>query len=353
MKQYHEHLRQILDYGTPKPSTREGLPCSLSLFSYQNRYSLRKGFPIVTTREIKFEHIVTELLWLLKGDTNIRYLVDNKCNTWNKDAYNYYVEKMKIAHAGRPHLIRDYNDFMMHVKNTEVAHNQLDDYEWGDCGHLYGRTWRSFGNTKVSISQRNVILEGVDQITRLIYNLKNNPQSRRLIISSLDIINDNDLASYWCHCLIQFNCRPLNNNDKEEQEFYLDKDTELPKYFLDCHLYQRSADMFLRVPFSISSYSLLTHILAYICNMIPGEFIHSFGDSYIYDNHLYLIKELLSRSYNRYNLPTLTFSTNFKECINKFNSGHYLDDMLGKLDCKDITLKDYQHYPAIKATDLR
>lgn len=259
--------------------------------------------------------IVTELLWFLKGDTNIKYLIDNGVNIWNEDAYNYYL---KQPGAKKCAVGYSFEEFVEAIKNEDVSNPCFDEgYRLGDCGYQYGKVWRHWEVSNITgIRDGELIKFGVDQIKNLIEGLRKTPESRRHIVTAIDPAHDRDLALYWCHAMFQFNCRPIDIIEKMETiqrmgllNLYttnVEKQYEelnLPKYYLDCQLYQRSADAVLGVPFNIASYALLTHIIAKTCNMIPGEFIHTFGDVHIYDNHKEAVEEQLSRTPG--NLPTL------------------------------------------------
>ena len=310
MKQYKEHLKAILAKGTHKPAARENMPGTTSLFGYQWRHDLSEGFPLLTTKKTSFKNIVVELLWFLKGDTNIKYLIDNGCNIWNEDSYNFYLKDRK--RKGLNSL--PFEEYIRQIKDS----GKLLDYGFtlGDCGFQYGRVWRkwqSIDDTEMRLSYWHV-----DQIAKLIKQLKNSPESRRHILTSIDPANDENLALYWCHALTQFNCRPIkyHNTHKLLEQYDLRssevdskvKELNLPLYYLDCQMYQRSADSFLGIPYNIASYALLTHIIAKICNMEPGEMIYSYGDSHIYDNHIDQVKEQLTREERP--LPTVIIDKN-------------------------------------------
>lgn len=372
MKQYLDLLKEIQEKGTYKPAAREGMPGTQSLFGYQFRHNLADGFPLLTIKEIYWKGVVVELLWFLRGDTNIKYLVDNNVNIWNEDAYNYYLKKCKEQNLSRTISFELFVNYIKNAKSiTELEYDSFKNaekdsihalvpknYRLGDCGFQYGKVWREWNGIKEGIfslktddltdEQLNEFREAwqkekmtpgnslivstkefdiqpinkkIDQIANLINGLKNNPESRRHIVTAIDPAHDQDLALYWCHAMFQFNCRPLTfeertnyvfkNFNKEYKEAsnenghkgkferewleWFDK-RNYPKYYLDCQLYQRSADVVLGVPFNIASYALLTEILAKICNMIPGEFIHTFGDVHIYDNHKEAVEEQLKRT---------------------------------------------------------
>jgi thymidylate synthase len=306
MKQYHDLLKEIKNNGILKPASRENMPSTTSLFGYQFRVNLQEGFPLLTTKKINFNNIVVELLWFLKGNTNIKYLIDNGFNAWNEDAYNYY--KNNIIKKYPQDVTLTYEEFIEAVKKQSVLYIDFngisfnDCYIYGDCGNQYGKTWRYFNDE-------------IDQINNLIYNLKTYPESRRHVVSSIDPINDQDLALYWCHSLFQFNVRTIDNVN-----------------YLDCQLYQRSADVFLGVPYNIASYSLLTHLIAKICNYEVGDFIHTFGDVHIYSNHLEQVNTQLERTPKQ--LPTLCFSDSLLKLIsdNSFDSINDLNNIFNKRD---------------------
>lgn len=330
------------------------MPGSLSLFGAQSRYNLQEGFPLVTTKEVNFKHIVVELLWFLKGDTNIKYLVDNGCNIWNEDAFNYYqkctvdfLERGGIVHS--PYTLEE---FVKEIKDR--SREKGFGYNLGDCGYQYGRTWRNWdnitmGETNPASSLKAFKRGHVDQIANLIKSLKETPESRRHIVINTDPAHDKDLALYWCHSMFQMNCRPIPKYQRiinsgctwmfEPSNGELDQ-MKLPKYYLDCHMYQRSADVFLGVPYNIASYALLTHILAKVCNMMPGDLVMSYGDVHIYDNHLEQVVEQLTRVPKA--LPRLVITGKTEEYLN------WKDANLMALHPDNFKLEEYNPHPAIK-----
>lgn len=245
MKQYHELLKTILEKGKTH-NDRTGVG-TISTFGYQNRYNLKDGFPIVTTKRVPFRFIAEELFWFLSGDTNEKNLQLRGVDIWAEWA--------------------------------DAEHTSKFGREAGDLGPIYGYLWRSFGG---NYPERN----GFDQIADLIEQIRTNPNSRRLIVSGWNPETATQVDLPPCHTLFQF---------KVENE-----------RVLHCQLYQRSADAFLGVPFNISSYALLTHLIAYVCGLEVGEFIHTFGDLHIYSNHLEQVNELLSRE--PLPLPKLEFT---------------------------------------------
>jgi thymidylate synthase len=269
MQQYLDLLQHILDNGVEK-TDRTGTG-TISYFGYQLRFNLQEGFPLVTTKKLHLKSIIHELLWFLKGETNIAYLKENGVSIWNEWAD-----------------------------------------EDGDLGPVYGKQWRSWQGASG---------ETIDQVTDLIKQIKTNPDSRRLIVSAWNVAELPKMALMPCHALFQFYVTP----PQPEQG--------IQKSSLSCQLYQRSADVFLGVPFNIASYALLTIMIAQVCDMLPGEFIHTFGDVHIYNNHLEQVKLQLSRS--PYPLPQMKLNPAVK-------------DIYG-FSYQDFTLENYQFHPAIKA----
>lgn len=265
MQVYLQLLRDILENGTEK-SDRTGTGTK-SLFGYQMRFDLAKGFPLVTTKKLHLKSIIYELLWFLKGDTNIGYLKEHGVKIWDEWA--------------------DEN---------------------GDLGPVYGKQWRSWEGADGRT---------IDQIADVIHQLKTNPDSRRMIVNSWNVSDLPEMKLMPCHCLFQFYTVPGSDGKRK----------------LSCQLYQRSADVFLGVPFNIASYALLTMMLAQVCDMVPGEFVHSFGDVHLYKNHFDQAQTQLSR--NPYPLPQMKINPTIKD-INAFQF-------------EDFELQNYVCHPTIKA----
>ncbi|WP_342253164.1 thymidylate synthase [Spiroplasma endosymbiont of Zeiraphera isertana] len=284
MKQYLDLCQYVLEKGYKK-TDRTGTG-TVSTFGYQMRFDLQKGFPILTTKKVHFASIVHELLWFIAGDTNIEYLVKNNVRIWNEWPYKKFMESKKYQNE----TLEEF------VEKIKTDHQFA--LEFGDLGPVYGRQWRNFN--------------GVDQLQELIENLKNNPFSRRHILSAWNPAEIKNMALPPCHTLIQF---------------YVSDDKKL-----SCQLYQRSADIFLGVPFNIASYALLTIMLAQICGYQLGEFIHTLGDAHIYSNHFSQINEQLSRKPK--SLPILVINKNITNLFNfKF---------------EDFKLEQYDPYPLIR-----
>ena len=269
MQQYLDLVQHIFDHGALK-TDRTGTG-TRSCFGYQMRFDLAKGFPLVTTKKLHLKSIIYELLWFLKGDTNTKYLTGHNVNIWNEWA--------------------DEN---------------------GDLGPVYGKQWRSWEGADGKAH---------DQISDVINQIKTNPDSRRMIVSAWNVGDLPSMALMPCHALFQFYVTPPNELSKDK------------KASLSCQLYQRSADVFLGVPFNIASYALLTLMIAQVCNLAPGEFIHSFGDVHIYNNHIEQATLQLQRT--PYPLPAMKLNP----AVNNIFDFSY----------EDFTLENYQSHPAIKA----
>ncbi|MFV0382208.1 MAG: thymidylate synthase [Breznakia sp.] len=251
MQQYLDLCKFILKNGEDrKDRTGTG---TRSVFGYQTRYDLRDGFPLMTTKKMFLRPVAEELLWFLKGDTNIKYLVDRNVRIWNEWPYEAY--KNSATYQGE-----SLDEFVERIKaDDEFAKLH------GELGPVYGKQWRDFNN------------EGVDQIEKLIVSLKSNPFSRRHIISAWNPVQVDAMALPPCHAFLQF---------------YVSADEK----YLSCQLYQRSADVFLGVPFNIASYALLTAMLAQVCGYEAKEFVHTIGDAHIYKDHFEVVKEQLTRA---------------------------------------------------------
>lgn len=273
---YLDLLRHVMSEGTEK-GDRTGTG-TLSHFGAQLRFDLTSGFPLLTTKKVHFKSIVYELLWFLSGSTHVDYLQENGVRIWNE-----WATAEQTARFNRPA---------------------------GDLGPVYGHQWRNYGATKSEEGRYHN--DGVDQITQVIEQIKTNPNSRRLIVSGWNPSEAEQVALPPCHTLFQF--------------FVADNK-------LSCQLYQRSADLFLGVPFNIASYALLTHMVAQVCGLEVGEFIWTGGDCHIYQNHREQVELQLTR--DLYPLPTLALNPEVKD-IFAFNY-------------KDISVNGYESHPAIKA----
>ena len=293
MKQYLDLLSTILKDGVVR-GDRTGTGTK-GVFGYQMRFNLAEGFPLLTTKKVFLKGVIHELLWFLRGDTNIKYLVDNGVHIWDSDAFRYYNE-LCVKHGVLP---VDLDTFL----SAAGVESPIEGYRFGDLNHVYGYQWRSWpkGNGEV-----------IDQIARVIETLKTNPTSRRMIVSAWNVADVEDMALPPCHTMFQF---------------------FVAEGKLSCQLYQRSADTFLGVPFNIASYALLTMMIAKECGLEVGDFVHTLGDAHLYLNHLDQAHEQLGREPRA--LPRMVLNPDVKSIFD--------------FKYEDFTLTDYEPYPIIKA----
>ena len=302
-KQYQTLLQDILDNGITK-SDRTGTG-TISVFGRQIRHKMSEGFPLLTTKKMPFKTMVTELLWFLRGDTNIKFLVDNDCHIWNGDAYkNYKVENQKLAdvighgfHGGR--LTKE--EFINKIKTDADFANK-----WGELGPVYGKQWRSWNKWENTFGKG--YKQGIDQIANLINDLKTNPDSRRLMVNAWNVGELDQMTLPPCHYGFQVYTRELTEYERGEilQPSGLDalnregryrfwKENNMPTRAISLMWNQRSVDTFLGLPFNIASYGLLLEIIAKAVNMVPDELIGNLGDVHLYSNHIEQAKEQIGR----------------------------------------------------------
>ena len=299
-QQYQELLQDILDNGVKK-SDRTGTG-TLSVFGRQIRHNMADGFPLLTTKKMAVKTMMTELKWFLKGDTNIKFLVENGCNIWNGDAYKNYRNKFEPApYQFTPDTMEE---FINKIKTD-------DDFakEWGALGPIYGKQWREWRKYKWDKIDMDFRIEYVDQIQNLINDLKNNPDSRRLMVNAWNVGELDNMVLPPCHYGFQVYTRELNlderidyyngNSDplnRSSDYFHEHMDTYgVPRRSISLIWNQRSVDTFLGLPFNIASYATLLMLLAKEVNMVPEEIIGNLGDTHLYSNHLEQAKEQISR----------------------------------------------------------
>jgi thymidylate synthase len=292
-KQYQDLLQDILDNGVEKKD-RTGTG-TISVFGRQIRHKMSEGFPLLTTKKMPWKSIVTELLWFLQGDTNIKWLVDNGCNIWNGDAYKNYLLLMI---GNEPEKILSMDDFIDKIKNDDKFAKK-----WGDLGPIYGKQWRKWAPESGEINKG-----GVDQIANLINDLKSNPDSRRLMVNAWNVGELDQMVLPPCHYGFQVYTRELSweervqwvlkHTDVELENLYIVEEitkNSTPKRAISLMWNQRSCDLFLGIPFNIASYGLLLEIIAKEVNMIPDELIGNLGDVHLYSNHIEQAKEQIGR----------------------------------------------------------
>ncbi len=309
MKQYLDLCKHVLETGTKKED-RTGTG-TMSVFGYQMRFDLNEGFPLMTTKKTAFRLISSELLWFLKGDTNVKTLIEDRNPIWDEWAFEQWAKSDEYAGP-------DMTDFGRRAATDEefaaIYKVEMDEFKkrvvadadfaekYADLGPVYGKQWRSWSTGEGTI----------DQIANLIDGIKRNPDSRRHIVTAWNPSEVEDMALPPCHALFQF--------------YVADGK-------LSCQLYQRSADIFLGVPFNIASYALLVHLIAHECSLDVGEFVHTLGDAHIYANHIDQVNEQLSREPKK--LPTLKLTIEDKSIFD--------------LTTSDIEIENYDPHPRIKA----
>ena len=359
-KQYLKLLKDILDNGVEK-DTRNGK--TLSVFGRQIRHDMSKGFPLLTTKKMYWKGIVTELLWFLRGDTNIKYLVDNGCNIWNGDAYKRYYDDW---------LSRKNNEWSL-TKEEFINKIKTDDEfakKWGELGPIYGKQWRNWATEVFEKDEESKRVfhatKQIDQIKNLINDLKTNPDSRRLMVNAWNVGELDQMVLPPCHYGFQVYTRKLSLDERRmlvTQEMFnqiyngggpetlshkeIDQ-WDVPTRAISLMWNQRSVDTFLGLPFNIASYGLLLEIIAKEVNMVPDELIGNLGDVHLYSNHIEQAKEQLTREPMK--LPDVSFLDEY----------HYLHDteLVGNLAFSQkiehfrpdmFILKEYQSHPTIKA----
>lgn len=301
MQQYLDLLKTIMERGVDKQD-RTGTG-TRNIFGYQMRFDLSKNFPLLTTKKMALRSIIYELLWFIKGDNNLKYLAENNVHIWDEWPFKSYLQRtmQPVPPVNSEEWKNQMAAFVEKVRTDETFAK-----DYGNLGPIYGYQWRSWPAPNG---------EHIDQLARVIEQIKNNPNSRRMIVSAWNVADIDEMAKAGlppCHCLFQF---------------------YVAEGKLSCQLYQRSADTFLGVPFNIASYSLLTMMTAQVAGLKPGEFVHTLGDAHIYSNHFDQVREQLSRQ--PLSPPTMSINPERKN----------IEDFV----FEDFVLENYQSHPAIKA----
>ena len=309
-KQYQDLLQTILDYGVEK-SDRTGTGTK-SIFGYTIRHKMSDGFPILTTKKVAFQTMVTELIWFLRGDTNIKYLVDNNCNIWNGDAYKRYEQWDGSGCLYPEDLTKE--EFINKIKTDDEFANK-----WGELGPIYGAQWRDWAYIDSYSYHRTF-----DQIKNLINELKTNPDSRRLMVNSWNVGELDQMVLPPCHYGFQVYTREENG-----------------QRYISLMWNQRSVDTFLGLPFNIASYGLLLEIIAKEVGMVPDELIGNLGDTHLYLNHIEQAKEQITRT--SFELPKLQLNPIFLYHLEHKSFDEAINGQI------NFQLNGYQSHPAIKA----
>jgi thymidylate synthase len=375
-KQYIDLLQDILDNGVTKQD-RTGTG-TLSVFGRQIRHKMSDGFPLLTTKKMPFRLIATELMWFLRGDTNIKFLVDNDCHIWDGDAYQFYLKECeKSIEADRPVfelddkyiIVQTYNNGLPELKENEILYKYSDNRgyigrkyikeefinkiktdvefakKWGELGPVYGKQWRSWehntGDTWTGMKHNQSIKTKIDQITNLINDLKTNPDSRRLMVNAWNVGEIDQMTLPPCHYGFQVYTRELSLKERVEmiQPFGMDalipdarekwmEENNIPKRAISLMWNQRSCDVPLGIPMNISSYALLLMMIADEVNMVPDELIGNLGDCHIYLNQMEGVKEQIGRE--PYPLPKVS-----------------VRDGIFCSSVNDVILENYQSHPKI------
>lgn len=366
-KQYQDLLQDILDNGVVK-NDRTGTGTK-SIFGRQIRHKMSDGFPLLTTKKMPFKTIVTELLWFLRGDTNIKFLVDNNCHIWDGDAYKNYTKKMTFhpednwlddGIGGKSYRQLTQEEFINKIKTDDEFAKK-----WGDLGPIYGKQWRKWGFDDNLYFGSKPKWGEIDQIANLINDIKTNPDSRRLMVNAWNVGELNQMVLPPCHYGFQVYTRELSLEEKgkwlnknfplissswlnkdgsklSDHEYLkeLDFEYKIPKRAISLMWNQRSVDTFLGLPFNIASYGLLLEIIAKEVNMVPDELIGNLGDVHLYSNHIEQAKEQIGR--DSFNLP----SVNINDYWKFVSSSPVFAD---KLNLDMFELVDYKSHGQIKA----
>jgi thymidylate synthase len=372
-KQYTDLLQDILDNGVTKQD-RTGTG-TISVFGRQIRHDMKDGFPLLTTKKMPFKTIVTELLWFLRGDTNIKFLVDNNCHIWDGDCYKSYKQSIlesfdrlsndPVIDAMPPRILTQ-EEFTNKIKTDDEFAKK-----WGELGPVYGKQWRKWGYdsdkwredyNKLQFGSKEEIehlsKKGIDQITNLINDLKTNPDSRRLMVNAWNVGELDQMVLPPCHYGFQVYTRELSLDDRKdiwnknnfsqdmswhnmEEHDIMDllNDNDIPKRAISLMFNMRSNDVPLGLPFNISSYGLLLEIIGKMVNMIPDELITNLGDAHIYKNQVDGVKEQLTRK--PFELPKLVMS-------NQINFNESVAEFLNSCLITDFIVENYQSHPTIK-----
>ena len=353
-KQYQALLQDILDNGVQKKD-RTGTG-TISVFGRQIRHDMKEGFPLLTTKKMPWKTIVTELLWFLRGDTNIKYLIDNGCYIWNGDAWKNYQHKASKQDFLKDGVLR-YDGFILQIQTNDEFANK-----WGELGPTYGNQWRKWGFIDDSSGYReDWEWDSIDQIKNLINDLKTNPDSRRLMVNAWNVGEIDQMVLPPCHYGFQVYTRELSEKERInllhikhgnkghhiEAGFNMLDEYDIPTRAISLMWNQRSVDTFLGLPFNIASYGLLLEIIAKEVNMVADELIGNLGDVHLYSNHIEQAKEQITR--DPYDLPLLGINTEFWKTQSGECGEGPLDTNLQGFEISDFSILKYNSWNSIPA----
>jgi thymidylate synthase len=369
-RNYQELLFDIIQNGVKK-NDRTGTG-TRSVFGRQIRHKMGEGFPLLTTKKMAWKTMVTELLWFLRGDTNIKFLVDNNCHIWDGDAYKRYVKWVESPENqnNKYNIVKipiSKEDFIKTIKGNDeilkkMGKRYCDEFakQWGELGPIYGKQWRNWGEWATIEEPKRVLKHGVDQIANLINDIKTNPDSRRLMVNAWNVGELEQMTLPPCHYGFQVYTRELTYSERYKIWFSNNYETGMeyhepnipnfddsyyeptPTRAISLMWNQRSVDTFLGLPFNIASYGLLLEIIAKEVNMVPDELIGNLGDVHLYENHLTQAGQQITRE--PYQLPKLI--------IDQFDeTNHYIGDIddISEYNIEQFKLENYQSHPSIKA----
>ena len=347
----HDYLRllkDILNNGKEKED-RTGTG-TISVFGRQIRHKMNQGFPLLTTKKMYWKGIVTELLWFLRGDTNIKFLVDNDCHIWDGDVYKAYQSGFKEKHYLKPTSTKE--EFINRIKTDDEFAKK-----WGELGPIYGKQWRDWSRVTFNDEHRNGFSNPIDQISNLIEQLKTNPDSRRLMVNAWNVGELDQMTLPPCHYGFQVYTRKLTFEERtrlynktlgegfENKKWLPNEDfiesrlktDNIPTRSISLMWNQRSVDTFLGLPFNIASYGLLLEIIAKEVNMVPDELIGNLGDCHLYKNHIEQAEEQLTSEPKL--LPTLKYTKSLND----------IDEVFKNIEVNQFEIENYQSHPTIKA----
>ena len=376
-EQYHRLLKTILTLGVLRNDpNRKGKRRKQVPFA-DITHDLREGFPAITTKPLYWKGVVVELLWFLKGDTNIKYLLDNNVHIWDKDARNHLIKRIAKRFPKKPNPIITNSQWKGKIDNFDTCQEYLkkdlniSDYRLGDLGRIYGAQWRKWhDNYDPAIMDIKGEWKTVDQISNLINTLRTNPLSSSMIVNSWNPAELGAMALPPCHYSFQVSCEPIsievlaknfeargimgmsfNEGDKykQMQEFAINAD--MPIYYLDLQFNMRSSDVMLGLPFNIASYALLAHILAKMCNMVPRYVRYNGQNVHLYESHIDATEEQLKRC----DVDRSPWKSFYKEPSLAIHSTNWMswrawdiDELLSEIDASDFELENYKHHPKLK-----